>query len=307
IRQAMRATHIFLLLPSHSTDDFEVITSDESASENSQLSVGRNNPLIKHLETQGKLLHREDLELLSAWEVLPIDERDVLEKTAGEIFVPLNSGERLIGLLILGPSINGRPYSWEDERLLGQIASQMALTIENIQLYQASLERERQLAALSRLNNAMSASLDFQSAYDVFADELKKTIPVDWASIVLSEKDELHFFALSTAIDSSWGQPGTVVPLAGTATEWVALNKKTMEEPDLARKSRFWSGSIHLEQGIRSIVYLPLFSKGEVFGSFTVGSSKANAYTRSDIMFLEQVSTHLSLTMENARLYSRER
>ena len=54
------------------------------------------------------------------------------------------------------------------------------------------------------------------------------------------------------------------------------------------------------------MIYLPLFSKGDVFGSFIVGSSKANAYIQSDVEFLEQVANQISLATENARLYSRE-
>ena len=307
IKQAMQATHIYLLLPSPSTDEFEVAPCKDSVEMNSQLSLGRDNHFIRHLENKGEFLHRGDPESFSVWRSLPINERKALEETSGEIFVPLKSGDRLVGLLILGPRVDGRPYSWEDERLLEQIASQMALTIENIQLYQASLSRERQLAVLDRLNHAMNVSLDFESIYDAFANELKKIISVDWASIVLSEGDKLHFFALSTAIDSSWGQPGTIIPVAGTATEWVTLNKKALMEPDLAKKRLFWTGDIHLNHGIRSMVYLPLFSKGEIIGCFIVGSSTASAYTQGDIEFLEQASNHLSLMMENARLYSRER
>ncbi len=304
IRQSMQSAHIRLLLPSHLTSDFEVATHNGSFDPDSHGSISCDHPVIQWLDANKELLRQNSANQL---EGLTANDKQIMEEMAAELFVPLNSGERLVGLLVLGPRVDRQPYSWEDERLLARIASQMALTIENIQLYQASLERERQLAALSRLNRAMSTSLDFQSTYDVFADELKKTIPVDLASIVLGKEDELHFFALSTAIDSLWGKPGTTIPLAGTAAEWVITNKKTFVEPDLISQRRFWTEEIHLEHGLRSMVYLPLFSKGEVIGCFTVGSSKTNAYTRSDIAFLEQVSNQLSLTMENARMYSRER
>ncbi len=304
IRQAMQSTHICLLLPSHSTGDFETVTHCGSTNPAPHCALSHKHSVVRWLEINKKILRRNNGHSLAS---LPSNDQEIVDDLDAELFVPLNSGDRLVGLLILGARTDLQPYSWEDDRLLARIAGQMALTIENIQLYQASLERERQLSALSKLNKAMNMSLDFQSTYDIFAEELKKTIPVDWASIVLCEKDELHFFALSTTIDSSWGKPGTTIPLAGTAAEWVTVNRQTLVESDLTSKTRFWPEEIHLEHGLRSMIHLPLFSKGEVFGCFITGSSKINAYTPSNATFLEQVSSQLSLTMENARLYSRER
>jgi GAF domain-containing protein len=307
INQAMRSSHIYLLLPSHFAGDFRVVACSGSADPDAHHSLSKDSAVIRWLSDHKRLLRWNSEEGSLLLESVNTREKETIDKMAGYINVPLNSGDRLVGLLVVGPKVDHHPYSWEDERLLMSIANQMALTIENIQLYQASLERESQLTALSTLNKTVSSSLDIQSIYNVFAEELKKTMSVDWASISLIEGNELRFFALSTEIDSSWGQPGTAVPLEGTGAEWVARKKKPLIEPDLARERRFWTGDVHLEQGIRSMVYLPLFSKGETFGSFIVGSSKPHAYTESDVMFLEQVSNQLSLAMENARLYSKER
>lgn len=307
IRQAMQASHVHLMLPSHSTGDFETVAYSGPPEADRHFVLGKDCTLVQWMTAQRQLLRRGNPEAASSLDSLPEAEKQIIDTMAGELYVPLNSGERLVGLLIVGPKLDRRPYSWEDEKLLMRIGNQTALTMENIQLYQASLSREAQLQALSRLNETMSFSLDIQATYDVFAEELKKTVPVDWASIVLIEDHELRFFALSTAIESAWGQPGTTISAKDTGSEWVAKTRTPLVEPDLARGPRFWTGNIHLEQGIRSMVYLPLLSQGEVFGTFIVGSSTPDAYTDNDVAFLEQVANHLSLTMENARLYTRER
>ncbi|MFA4835382.1 MAG: GAF domain-containing sensor histidine kinase, partial [Dehalococcoidia bacterium] len=307
IKQAMEASHLYLLLPSQSSGDFGIAASAGSNNTDSQLSLGKSSPIIKWLESHDDLIHREDLVVIPQLQTLSIREKETLDKMAGELYVPLKSSRRLVGLLIVGPRIDGQPYSWEDEGIINKTTGQLALNIENIQLYNASLEREKQLAALNSLNKAISSSLDIQSTYDLFAGELKKVVPVDWASITLIEDDALRFFALSTTIDSTWGKPGTTIPLKGTATEWIIINKRTLVENDLARRRFFVTGEAHLDHGIRSIAYLPLFSQGDVTGSFIVGCSRPNAYGEREVDFLGQVASQLSLTMENARLYARER
>lgn len=307
IRQAMRASHLSLLLPSASTGHFEVASSVGSNGDNPGLKLSRSSSIIEWLRTHPGLLRREDMAIVPGLQAQAIREKEAVERLRGELYVPLKSSNRLVGLLVIGPKVNRQPYSWEDEGLLGNIAIQMALNVENIQLYQASLERERQLAALSSLDKTISSSLDIQSTYDVFARRLKEIIPVDWASIVLIEEEYLRFFALSTAIDSGWGKPGTTMPFSGTATEWLVLNKKSLVESNLRQQSRFSTAEAHVKNGLKSIVYLPLFSQGEVMGSFIVGSAAADVYGDKEVAFLEQVAGQLSLTMDNARLYARER
>ena len=308
IQKAMQASHLCFLLPAQSMDDFRVTSSAGMSDSDSQTTLSNNSAVIRWLTTHGGLLRREDLEIIPQLQASTMHEKKVLEKLDGDIYIPMRTRERLAGLLVIGPKTSRQPYSWEDERLLKRIASQMALNIENVYLYHASLEREKQLTVISNLNKAIGSSLDIQSTYDVFARELEKVVPVDWASIVLIEDDKLHFFALSTEIHSSWGKPGTIIPLQETATEWVAANKKPLVESDLAQQRRFKTGDNHYyDLGIRSIAYLPLFSQGEVLGSLIVGSAHPDSYNEGEIMFLEQAASQLSLTIENARLYARER
>jgi len=308
IEKAMQASHVHLLLPSPVTGDFlGVVHEDASEGASNRLGLEAGSPLIKWLAEHRTLLRRDVLESDPALAPVARHEAAMIAQLDGELYVPLVSRERLVGLLVVGGRRNRRPYSWEDERLLMRIGGQMALALENIQLYQASLEREARLSALGKLTKTISSSLDIQTIYGVFAEELKKIVPLDFATIVVIEGNDLRFFALSTAVDSVWGEAGTTIPLEGTATQWVARNKRVLVEPDLASERLFWTGEKYLEHGIRSLVYLPLFSQGEVFGSFIVGSCRAKAYGEADVAFLEQVASQLSLAMENARLYAREK
>ncbi|MFO8009540.1 MAG: ATP-binding protein [Dehalococcoidia bacterium] len=307
VKQAMQSRYACLLQPVHAEGDYRVSASSGIDGEELNISLGKDNPLINLLRTHEGVLHRNDTATGDGPEAFTEHDRNVLERIEATLLVPLNFGDRLVGLLILGPKTGNRPYSWDDERLLARIARTMALIIDNIQVYQASLERESQFEALSRLSRVLNRSLDFESVYELFTDELKKSIPMDRACIVLPEGNELKFFPLSSGMETPPGQGEGRISYEGTACEWVVANKSMLYEPDLAGQSGFADRFYYIGQGIRSVVHLPLISRGEVFGVFSVGSTRPEAYTKRDLVFVEQVAGHLSLTMDNARLYSRER
>jgi PAS domain S-box-containing protein len=165
------------------------------------------------------------------------------------------------------------------------------------------LRRARdELAFINKLNRTIISSLDIGSIFEGFAEELRRAMDVDWASIVLIEGDKLRFSALSTKVGSLWRQ-GEVIPLEGTATQWVARHKQTLMEPDLSLESKFWTGKYHLKQGIRSIAYLPLIFKDEVFSALVTASRRPNAYGERELSLLEHVAKQIAAPIENARLY----
>jgi phosphoserine phosphatase RsbU/P len=59
-----------------------------------------------------------------------------------ECLVPIAGREaRLLGLVVLGPRLSEEPYSADDERLLGSVASQAGVTLENMALAARMAER----------------------------------------------------------------------------------------------------------------------------------------------------------------------
>ncbi|PIS28678.1 hypothetical protein COT42_07345 [Candidatus Saganbacteria bacterium CG08_land_8_20_14_0_20_45_16] len=72
------------------------------------------------------------------------------EAVGAELIVPIESKGEKWGLLILGPKLSGDHYSAEDINLLTTLSHQMAVALENIQLYQ-KLVRSESLGAVGTL------------------------------------------------------------------------------------------------------------------------------------------------------------
>jgi serine phosphatase RsbU (regulator of sigma subunit) len=59
------------------------------------------------------------------------------------LFIPLHHRDRLLGILAVGRKITRTDYSHEELGSLSLLADQLAISLENIQLYLAKLEKER--------------------------------------------------------------------------------------------------------------------------------------------------------------------
>ena len=264
-----------------------------------------NSLIAEYLGRECKLLTRESLAILPEFRGLWEDEKAEINSNEIELFMPLISRERLIGIMVLDKKASGR-YSLEDLHLLEEVASQVGVSMEKEYLRERLRDREEELSVINRCSSIITSSLDIlniQETYDSFIGELKKVIDIDWASITLIEDSQLRILALYTEIGSAW-KLGEQMPLRGTGTEWVTINKKALLEPDIAQSGQFITAKYHHDQGIRTIAYLPLIAKGIVIGGFLVACCNPNAYLQRHMTLLEQLASQIAMSIENSRLYA---
>jgi diguanylate cyclase (GGDEF)-like protein len=305
VTKAMDCSKACLLFLEVGSEDFTAELVEPSSGDNplSNLRLQRHNPIVEYLRRERKPLTRQSLAVLPQFLSLWASEKKGIQSMGIELFIPLVSRDRLIGILILDKKQSGR-YLLGDFRLLEDVAKQVAVSMEKEYLQEQLRQREQELSVINRSSAIITSSLDIQRTYDSFITELKKAVDVSWAAVVLIEGNELYFLALSSDIGSAW-QVGERIPLKGTATEWVANYKKPMFESDLAQECKFVTGKYHLGQGVRSIAYFPLIARGEAMGSLTVASCRPNAYSKRHVKLLEELASRITTAIENSRLYAR--
>jgi GAF domain-containing protein len=164
-------------------------------------------------------------------------------------------------------------------------------------------EMEEQLTLAAELSRLIISKANVGELCRDVAFMLRELMPIDWAAIGIIENPSgmLRLSPLSPKVNSSW-ELGDTIQLEGTPVHWVAQNKRALVETDLQNESRFWTGTYYLKQGLRSIVCMPLFSQGEVFGSLIIGCKKPNAYGERELKLLKYTATQLALPIENYRL-----
>lgn len=302
--KAININQACLLFPESGTDDFttQFVEPKNKDSNFANLRLRAGNPIITYLEREQKPLPRENLTILPAFLGLWPKEKEEIDQKEIEIFMPLISRDRLIAILVLGKKQSGR-YSLEDFNIIEDVTGRVAVSLEKEYLREQLREREEELSVINKSSAILSSSLDIQEIFGPFIEELKKVIDVHWASIVLIEDTDLCCVALSSPYGAAY-QVGDRLPMEGTGTGWVVTQKKVFVETDLAQERYFQTGENFYKQGLRTMVYLPLLSKGKVIGSFIVASKKPNAFSKRNMKLLEQLASQIAMPLENAQLYA---
>ncbi len=304
VSKAIGCKRAYLLFLEAGGQDFSTQFTEPDGRDNpsSRLRLSGQNPIVEYLERERKLLTRESLAIIPELRGLWEQEKGEIQSNELELFVPLISRDRLIGILALDKKRSGR-YSMEDFSLLEDVTKQVAVSMEKEYLSERLREREEELSVLNRSSAIITSSLDIQEIFGSFIEELKKVVDVNWAAVVLIEENHLRFPALFSEIGSGW-KVGERILMRGTATEWIIAHKEALVESDLSQVSRFTTAKYHLKQGVRSIAYLPLFAKGEAIGSLIVASRNPDAYSQRHLSLLEQLASQIAMSIENSRLYA---
>ncbi len=301
---ASGAKSAYLLLQERRKRDFvsQFVFPEMGNSPTSALRLRHDSPIVGWLSREGKYLRREELDVLPEFTSLWQQERKAVESADIELFVPLLARNKLVAVLALTRAKSRNTYDIDDLELLRFVSGQAAIMIDNAQLYTESKAITDDLRLINRLTQIITSSLNMNEVYERFIAELRKVMDADWASIALIEGDNLHLVALTSLATSEWKQ-GETMPLKGTGTAYVTKTKKTLIEKDLSQRHKFWTGEVHLKAGIRSILYVPLISKGEAIGALIIGSFRPNAYEARQVALLDQLAAQIAVVMENSRLY----
>jgi transcriptional regulator with GAF, ATPase, and Fis domain len=264
VTKAIGCERACLLFLEAGSEDFTAQFVEPKGKDNplSGLRFRGQNPVVEYLGRECKLLTRESLAILPEFRSLWEQEKGEIRSSGIELFVPLISRDRLIGILVLEKKQSGR-YSLEDFHLLEDVTNRVAVSMEKEYLQERLREREEELSVINRSSTIITSSMDIQGIYDSFIAELKKVVGVSWAAIVLIEENDFYFLALSSEIGSAW-QVGERVPAKGSATEWVVNHKETIYELTIRRLStnptcRRRAG-LGRQNTISSRGYAPLFT-----------------------------------------------
>ena len=307
VTKAVGGQRAGLFLAESGSEDFaaRLVEPDGADESLSKLILGADSPVTEYLRRKHKILTRKKLSALPEFNGSYESEKEGIKTSEIELLVPLINHDRLMGILALEGKVTGG-YTTEDFTLLEDFAHRVAESIDigKEYLLEQSGEYAGELSVINRSSAIITSSLDIHRTYDSFIEELKKVVDVSWAAIALIEGDEIHFQALSSEIGSPW-QLGERIPIKGTATEWIASNRRAVIEHDLLVESRFATGEHHLRQGVRSIAYLPLIIGDEVIGSLIVASQRPNAYIQRHIDVLGKLASRIAVPVENSRLYAR--
>ncbi|MGQ9832491.1 MAG: GAF domain-containing protein [Candidatus Villigracilaceae bacterium] len=216
------------------------------------------------------------------------------------LLVPIRTGEQCLGVLVLDNFNMPAAFTPEDETLLLSLTQQVALSLENVRLVQATQERANQLQALNLTAGALSASLQSNELIASILERLYPVLAYDTAILWLREGNRMSVAAARGFPDNE-ERIGLTVDIEDSALiREMIRTGQGISIGDVRQDARFPL----LDEAPRlSWLGLPLISKNEVIGVLALEKREANFYSADHIQAGMTFSSQAAVALENARLY----
>ena len=221
------------------------------------------------------------------------------------LLVPLKMGGTVMGLLVIGDVRPGAFNSLEEKA--DNIASLLALAMEKTRLSYSVTKRDQEMESIKQIGSILAAStFDRQEVLKHTMDMIRTIMNVEAGSLLLIEDGELAFkVAFNSNPESNIGALDTLrVRLGQGIAGYSAARGESVIVRD-TRDSRQFAPDFDRQTGFqtRSILCVPLISRGRVLGVIEVSNKLNDTFNDDDLHLLQSIATSVSIALENSQLY----
>ncbi len=161
----MQSQAVYLLLPSPKRGNF-VIHSSYGQKHIGNLSFPASSLLTLAMKYLNSPIDINDVGVIPALNMLANGEGQALLRNQIELLVPLKTGDKLVGVLLLGNKFSGEHYSTEDRQLLQAVSREVAVSIKNARVYESMQRKHDELQeAMDGIIHAMSLVVETRDPY----------------------------------------------------------------------------------------------------------------------------------------------
>ncbi len=236
------------------------------------------------------------------WLARPVAEAVDLHACAA---VPLMKQDRAVGVLLV--LFGRRPgFTAEERELVGLLADQAAIAIENARLLEEADRRHREAEAVAELAREINASLDLDTVLQRLVESARELTDGDMARIALRDagSERFSFRHWVGACHPGW-RTVTLEPGRGLSGQVLRTGRSVrtsnyLEDPqipkDYARLAR--------EEGVVAALAVPVKRDERVEALLFVLRQTPRAFTDRDEEVVLRLADHAAVAIQNARLYA---
>jgi PAS domain S-box-containing protein len=169
-------------------------------------------------------------------------------------------------------------------------------------------ERTHELAVLNEIGSVVSRSLDLHEIMDAALSKALDTMRMEVGaaySLQAGEgplEDRQLLLAAQRGLSDEFTRRFSARPLRGAAIQRAAQLEQPLvwliaDYPDALSKPALAA------EGVRQVVNVPLFAKGEFVGAFNLGTRREREVTPEELALLKSIGQQIAVAVENARLY----
>jgi GAF domain-containing protein len=219
------------------------------------------------------------------------------EGIASVLAVPAMVKGKLHGGLCVFTS-SPRDFSKKEIEFLSALAEQGGMAIQHAQLIEQMRENTRLFLDFSI---SINSSLDLKKIFHILSADIAETLKVKASSILLvdEEKGTLELVA-SYGLSEKYLNRG---PLSAERSVSESLEGKPVMITDVASDPRVRFKEQKQEEGIVSILSVPIKSKEKVIGVLRLYSGVRREFSEDEIMLVNALAYQGGLAIQNASMY----
>jgi adenylate cyclase len=228
------------------------------------------------------------------------------DQTRSELTVPILTAREVFGALDV-QSDQPAAFGANDITLLGTLAGQIGVALENAQLFDSEQRRVRQLGQVNNLSVALTAHLDSAEDLRIAADAIATIFGIDQCGIVVADGDgRAARIACRAPVPVTSGAPlRFTLPIQQIAAQ-LELRAPAIV-PNVEADTRLRPLLPLLEHAaIESLALAPLTSSGKQIGMIVIDiTGHASRFDLAELTLLETIASLIAQVIDNARLYRR--
>ena len=229
------------------------------------------------------------------------------------LLVPLGSGGRPIGVLMLANKRNGEFSGNYDVKLAASLGAEVAVSLQNTFLFeqtrQQALRLDASMEMLRQVSQALTATTVGPNA--LLQGVARAVIGVSGAATCLITLTQSGNPA-EQAVEVGEGfeqrlQGDMLIPVAPGLITQVVIEQRPVFSEDIQLDGRFPLDPLAQQYGWRAALGLPMFLERDFVGTVSVYFREVRAFDPTLMQVLQILANQAAVALDNARRFQRER
>jgi len=224
-----------------------------------------------------------------------------------ELVVPLSQDDHLWGLLIVHQCSELRRWQYFETQALEQLAIQLAIAIQQAQLFSQVQQQSQREQLLNQISRAVNSSLDPGYILEEIVRLTGECFGVDRVLLFSLEAEQIQVLNEWRVSD----RVASMLNFRAPASEWPTLLNPTSDflcrpvhVPDYATPPTPTRLTQIQKAHTLSVLSVPIFIRDQIFGSLSIHTiTTYRSFTKDEIHLLEGIADQSAIALYNAQSY----
>jgi len=215
--------------------------------------------------------------------------------------VPLVNQSRVIGAM----NVQTRAYhefSGDEMELLSLIADLAAGALEKAMLYEGMQRQIVELSALAEVSQAVTSPLYLDEMLKVVVEMAARVMKARLCSLMLLDETSGELVLRATQYLSPAYRDKPPLKVGEGVVGLVAQTGRPQTILDVRQDPRYRHAGIARQEGLCSLLCVPLTVRQRVIGVFNCYTAEAHRFTEDEVALFSTLANQTALAIENARL-----